>query len=76
MLLIMTPALISSLVQKTSFDYIHFLLHTGTLKSTCCNLVKNLTNADLDFFFGNVLFTRRGLLNPMDPSVDFVHQEL
>ena len=27
-------------------------------------------------FYWNVLFTRRGLLNPMDPSVDFVHQEL
>ena len=46
----MTPTLISSLVQKTSFEYIHFLLHTGTWKSTCCNLIKNLTNADLDFF--------------------------
>ena len=45
----MTSTLTSSLV-KTSFDYIHFLLHTGTWKSTCGNLIKNLTNADLDFF--------------------------
>ena len=45
----MTPTLTSSLV-KTRFDYIHFLLHTGTWKSTCGNLIKNLTNADLDFF--------------------------
>ena len=44
----MTPTLTSLLV-KTSFDYIHLLLHTGTWKSTCGNLIKNLTNTDLDF---------------------------
>jgi len=44
----MTPTLTSLLV-KTSFDFIHFLLHTGIWKSTCGNLIKNITNADLDF---------------------------
>ena len=44
----MTPTLTSLLV-KTSFDYIHFLLHNGIWKSTCGNLIKNVTNADPDF---------------------------
>ena len=36
--------------ENCSFGYIHFLLHAGTWKSNCGNLIKNLTNADLDSF--------------------------